>query len=111
MTLAPFVDRRAVNANFPGICCDGESLRHSLDDISAKAGHSSSLVVLARALIARGASQSRRPHNARVSRRSYYPSARPARFRRASGSDRSASLALGTVDRSGFGLGISMPGA
>jgi hypothetical protein len=33
------------------------------------------------------------------------------RFRRASGSGRSASLALGTVDRSGFALGISMPGA
>jgi hypothetical protein len=61
MTLAPFVDRRAVNADFPGICCDGESLRHSLDDIFAIAGHSSSLVVLARALIART--------NAEVSRR------------------------------------------
>jgi hypothetical protein len=32
-------------------------------------------------------------------------------FRRASGNGRSASLALGTIDRSGFWLGISMPGA
>jgi hypothetical protein len=39
------------------------------------------------------------------------PFGAPGELPRASGNGRSASLALGTVDRSGFALGISTPGA
>ena len=42
---------------------------------------------------------------------SCYSSGRPVTFRRASGTGRSALLATGTIDRSGFALGISTPGA
>ena len=51
------------------------------------------------------------PNNFRASRRSYSPSARPVRFRRASGSGRSASPATGTGSRVVSVLGIVVPGA